>query len=385
MKAFNVHAGIICMVIIFAAAAAGPVAAKGGKMLKVVELKGSYEDIGLEWGKQLKTEIETAIRVEIGGTASFFGIEPEVLYETAQKLLPAAKEYDPDFITVMKGIARGTGRSFEEIFALRSVLEIMFYYQKLTPMCTSFAVGPERTRDKTTLIGQNIDWHEGIPMALLKITWPNGVRQLSLTLGSIWEYPLTIPDSGVPFGLASNLAVSMTADQETIRPPLSMVMQKAARQKRLEQALSVMINARQNMGGFILASAEGDLIGVEHAANQYEVLYPDNQVMVRSNHYLTDRFKPIDFFGSFAPDSYLRFSRIRNLTAIPGDNITLESMMKCMADHHNFPKGICMHVDKASPYAPSETLASVIMIPEKKVVYIAGGNPCSTAYVKYEF
>lgn len=375
----------VCMMVCLAPVITGPCWAKGGNMLKTIELKGSYEEIGFEWGKQLKEEIDTAFQLEIEGTAKFFGLDPEALVEQANKLVPAAKEYDPNFIKVIDGIAKGSGRSFKEIFTLRSVLEAMFYLQQLTPMCTSFAVGPERTRDHKTIIGQNIDWHTGVPMALLKITWPNGVKQLALTLGSIWEYPLTMPENGVPFGLASNLTVSMAASQDANRPPLSIVMQKAARQQRLEQALSVMINARQNMGGFLLASAQGDMIGVEHAANQFEVLFPENQAMVRANTYLADRFRPMDFFGPISPDSYLRFARLKHLIESQADSITPQSMMKCLADHNSFPKGVCMHVDKQSPYPPAETLASIIMVPEQRIVYIAAGNPCETEYVKYEF
>ncbi len=373
------------MAAIFTTMIFGQATAQGGNKMKVIELIGSFEEIGFNWGKQLKSEIDTAFQIEIEGTAKFFGIDTNVLIEQAGKLIPAAREFDPDFITVLEGMAKGSGRTFEEIFTLRALLEVMFYLQKLTPMCTSFAAGPERTADGTTIIGQNIDWHTGIPMALLKITWPTGVKQIALTLGSIWEYPLTLPDNGVPFGLASNLTVSMAETQDVVRPPLSLVMNKASRQKRLEQALGIMINTRQNMGGFILASAQGDLIGVEHGDNQYEVLFPENQIMVRSNTYLSDRFRPMDFFGPFVPDSYLRFARLTHLVEKQGNSITPQSMMTCMADHNNYPKAICTHVDPESPFPPSATLASIIMVPEKQIVYIAAGNPCETEYVKYNF
>lgn len=383
MENLNKRIKVICIAAVWLLINNGPTWAEGGKVLKIIELTGSYTEIGEKWGQQLKSEIEKSIQIEINDFARFFGMEFDFFIDTALKLVPAAKEFDPDFMTIIEGIAKGSGRSFEEIFALRSVLEVLFYFQKLSPMCTSFAVGADATKDHTTIIGQNIDWHSGIPMAVLKITWPNGVKQLALSLGGIWEYPLIVPPSGVPFAMASNLTVSMTDKQEVTRPPVSIVMNKAARQKRLEQALSVMINAQQNMAGFILASAQNDMIGIEHAANQYEVLYPENQILVRSNHYLTDRFKPMDFFGPYVPDSYLRYIRLKQLIQKDLGKITPELMMKKMADHNCHPKGICAHVDKASPYPPSQTLASIIMVPEKKTAYIAAGQPCKTKYVEY--
>lgn len=354
-------------------------------MIKTIELKGSYSEIGEQWGHLMKPEIDTAIKLEIDGTAKFFGIDRQVLIQTALKLLPAAESFDPEFLAVIKGMAKGSDNSFEEMFTLRSLLEVLFYLEKLTtPMCSSLAVANDLTRDGKTIIAQNIDWHSGHKFALLKITWPTGVRQLALCMGGMWEYPLTIPENGVPFGIAANLTVSMIPDQNVITPPISVVMNKASRQKRLEQALNVMVNAKINMCGFILASAEGDLIGIEHAANTYEILYPENRMLMRANHYLADRFRPMEFFAPFAPDSYLRYARLKHLMEKQKNDFSPETIMTFLADHHNHPKGICTHVDPDSPYPPAETLSSVIMVPESHEYWISNGLPCKGDYIKFK-
>jgi len=247
-----------------------------------------------------------------------------------------------------------------------------------------FAVTGDATKDGNTLIGQNIDWHPGLPLYVLRITWPSGVEQLSLSLGGIWEYPLSYHPSSSPFGMASNLTVSMAEPMDIKKVPVSIVMNKASRQKRLEAALSTYINAGQNLVSYVLASAEGEMVGIESAAGAYEVLFPENNVMVRANHYLTDRFKPIDFFGPFVPDSYLRYHRLKNLIRKDTGKITPALMMEKLSDHNNYPKSICAHVDSDSHLPPSQTLASVIMVPEKKRVYIAPGNPCETEFVVYD-
>lgn len=362
----------------------GRVAAKEGEMMKSVELSGTYYEIGEKWGKSLKKEIQKSLEIEIHGLAAFISMEKESLIQLAAKFIPMTKEFDPEFMEVLEGIAKGSGQTVEEIFALRSLLELMFYFHKIPAMCTSFAVTSPATADGSTIIGQNIDFHAGLPMSLLKITWPNGVRQLGLTLGGcIWEYTLNVHPSFSPFAMASNLTVSMTEEQELMKVPISIIMNKVGRQKRLEQALSVLIHSQQNLAGFVLASGEGDIIGIENAANQYEVLYPEENIMVRANHYLSDRFKPMDFFAPFVPDSYLRYSRLKQLITREKGKITAEIMMEKLGDHNNFPKAICSHIDKDSKYPPSQTLASIIMVPEKKCVYIASGQPCKSKFVKY--
>ncbi len=257
-------------------------AEKQGK-LKIIELKGSYFEIGESWGKAAKSDIQNSIDIEIGGIARYMSVEKKDLIAMLNKLIPIVKKYDPEFIEVLEGMEKGSGIPFEEIFALRSLLELMFYYHKLPAMCTSFAVTGDASEDGKTIIGQNIDWHPGVAMSLLRISWPNGVEQLSLSLGGIWEYPLSYHSSSSAFGLASNLTVSMSDKQDLKKVPISIIMNKAARQKRLEAALSTLINAQQNMAGFILASAEGELVGIESAANEYEVLFPENNIIVRAN------------------------------------------------------------------------------------------------------
>jgi isopenicillin-N N-acyltransferase-like protein len=64
-------------------------------------------------------------------------------------------------------------------------------------------------------------------------------------------------------------------------------------------------------------------------------------------------------------------------------DITPEVMMEILSDHNNYPNSICRHPDDASPTAlVSETLSSVIMVPEDRKMFIAYGNPCQNEYVE---
>lgn len=362
-----------------------PVSAKAADdgRLEIIQLKGTYTEIGHAWGRAMKEELRSNIHNQLTGIANYISKEKKDLILLSNKLIPMARAYDPQFMEVLEGMAEGSGISFEEIFALRSLLELMFYCHKLPNMCTAFAATGDATKDGLTIIGQNIDWHPGTNMSLLRISWPGGAEQLSLCLGGIWEYPLTQHSGGLPFGLASTLTVSLTPEQDLKKVPLSIVMNRVSRQKRLEKALSVFVTGEQNMGGFVLASSEGEIVGIELGSNRYEVLFPENDIMVRANHYLTDRFKPMDFFAKYWPDSYLRYNRLKVLMQKDWGRITPEIMMKKLSDHNNYPKSLCTHVDPETVFAPSQTLASVIMVPEKRVVYIANGNPCKMPFLEY--
>ena len=385
MIRIQTYFSVIVMGVTLGIILCNPISARSADKVRmdIIRLKGTYIQIGHAWGKAIKNDLRSSIDNELNGIARYISKEKKDLIAMSNKLIPMARAYDPQFMEVLEGMAEGSGISFEEIFALRSLLELMFYCHKLPNMCTAFAAAGDATKDGTTIIGQNIDWHPDTNMSLLRISWPGGAEQLSLCLGGIWEYPLTRHPDEVPFGLASTLTVSLTPGQDLKKVPLSIVMNRAARQKRLERALSVFVNGEQNMGGFVLASAEDEIIGIELANNNYEVLYPEREMMMRANHYLTDRFKPLDIFAKYWPDSYLRYNRLKVLMQKDWGRITPELMMKKLSDHNNSPKSLCTHVDPEAMFAPSQTLASVIMVPEKGLVYIANGNPCTTPFLEY--
>jgi hypothetical protein len=57
----------------------------------------------------------------------------------ASKFLPKAREYDPEFIEVSR-FAKGATIPFEEVFTLRSLLELIFFMHRIPAMCTALAV-----------------------------------------------------------------------------------------------------------------------------------------------------------------------------------------------------------------------------------------------------
>lgn len=353
-------------------------------MVKVVELSGSYYEIGNGWGAVFKGEMEAVAQIELGMLTRFFGIDIVAVVELGRKYLPVAKRYDPEFIEVLRGFADGADMDFDTLFAIRTVLEILFYTGRPEGMCTSFAVTGEATQGGQTIIGQNIDWHPDLPMALLRISWPDGVHQLSLSMGGIWEYSLSSYSSASPYGVVATLTATPGEHPNSLNVPISIVMSKASRQKNLEHSLSVFTSTKSNLASFLLANGDGDLKGVELGLSGYEILYPEQGVVVHANHYESERFKVKDIFLPYVPDSPLRSARLTRLIEADYGKITPEYMMAYLSDHDNHPKGICAHVDPESELPPSATLASVIMVPKDKIMYIAIGNPCDNKYVRYE-
>ncbi len=361
------------------------VSLSGGKaMVNTIELKGSYHEIGRGWGAAFKGEMDKVVQTELGIISKFYGIDIDAVVELGRKYLPVATSYDPDFIEVLQGFAEGAGVDFNTLFAIRTTLEILFYTSRPQGMCTSFAITGNATQNGQTILGQNIDWHPGLPVALFRVEWPNGVKQLSLSMSGIWEYSLSSHASASPYGVVSTLTATPDEDPTNLTVPISMVMNKASRQKSLNEALSVFTEAESNLASFLLADGSGEIKGIELGLRNFEYLFPEDDMLVHANHYVSKRYRNNDIFLPYVPDSPLRYERLRKLMKQDHTKITPKLLMKYLSDHNNHPKGICTHVDPKSELPPAATLASVIMVPKEEILYVALGNPCENEFMRYE-
>ena len=60
-------------------------------MGNVVELSGSYYEIGKGWGAVFKEEMRKVVEIELGIISAFYGIDIDGVVEVSRKYLPAAK------------------------------------------------------------------------------------------------------------------------------------------------------------------------------------------------------------------------------------------------------------------------------------------------------
>jgi len=304
----------------------------------------------------------------------------EEVIHNARKYLPIVESFDPDLIETLKGQAEGAGVNFNEVFALRCMLELSMYYQRITTLCTSFIATGNATRGGKTLIGQTYDLNPGISIDLVKTKFADGLEQLSLVFagGGAGELPLNSA------GLAMILNVMLSpAQEQTLNVPCACVIPKAMRQKRIGDALGVICAAGRSILYYGFASAGGDIIGIETKPDDYNVITPEKDMIIHTNHYLSEKFKKGDkMFGFMEGDSYIRIQRLRKLMEDHYGELTVELMGKFLTDHSDYPRSICKHTDMGVQLG--ETLAAEIMVPEDGILYATWGQPCKYEYVEYK-
>lgn len=350
---------------------------KNAKKFKLIECRGTPYEIGRQWGEGCKESILKISENICNSMACNYQASKEEVVSHAMKFFPAVQEFDPYLVEIMRGQADATGLSLEEIFTQKCFNELTFYYNNISGLCTTFAVTGKATQDGKTILGQNIDFFPGTPIDLLKIHNANGLQQFILSFSNSSEFIF----SSVGLGMCANATIGK---DDSFNIPVGCYLPRVMREKNIHDAMATLKQVARGLGYYHLADANGHMSGIESIHNDFQLLYPEMDMLLHSNHYITQRFKGVDTAQELQPDSYHRLDRIRSLVNQHYGHINIEILMKILADHDHSPNSICRHIDRAVPIS-STTLASFIMVPDEGAIYIAAGHPCKYEYVRYEF
>ncbi len=347
------------------------------KQFNLVKCQGTAYEIGQQWGEGCRENILQSIENTFNIMAFVYQSAREDVIAKAMQFYPMVQDFDPYLIDIMRGQADATGVSLEQIFTQKCVFELMFYYTGTIPgLCTSFAATGKATQDGKTLLGQNIDWSPEATIDLLKIHHTGGPVQYVLSFSDSSEY--TLSSSG--FGLCANATIGRSY---SFNLPVACYLPRIMRQKNIHDAMSLLKQVARGLGYYHLADAQGQMLGIESIHNDFEVISPEKDLLLHSNHYITERFKKDDTASFIQPDSYHRLESITKLAHQHYGRLSPEIAMEILSDHEHHPKSICRH--DTSSTMPSVTHASFIMVPEEGAIYIAAGNPCEYQYERYSF
>jgi isopenicillin-N N-acyltransferase-like protein len=191
-------------------------------------------------------------------------------------------------------------------------------------------------------------------------------------LGLVTNALVTAADTGAP-GIPYHLALRAILDCETVSDALT----------------ALQSGERSSAANYLIAHRDGSVVDVEAAPGDFSQLYllfPADGVMLHSNHFLSPGFGGQDVSVWVMPDSPLRLQRIRAGLSGSDGLPTLDTFRGLLADHANYPSGLCCHPDpRMDPYDQGATVASVLMDLGTRQMYLADGNPCTAPYRQLDY
>jgi isopenicillin-N N-acyltransferase-like protein len=360
-----------------------------------VKVGGGPFERGRAYGEQARDRIGVSIDAYRDVFRAYAGWDWDRVRAEASRYEEPIAAFDPRYVEEMRGIADGVGTDVVDILSINVRTEVMFAakaraaeaadrdgHGQRQGECSAFAVLPTASADGHTLIGQNWDWllHCFDTVVVLEAEQDDGPNFVSVVeagllaktgmnssgLGVATNALVTDDDRGAP-GVPYHVLLRAFMDSETISDAYAVAQQ----------------GFRSSSANYLLAHRDGMAVDLEATPGDFSrlfLLFPDEGVLLHTNHFRAEAFDRKDVSLWVMPDSPFRLERLK-AAADAQRPLTLDTFKTVLGDHANFPSGVCCHPDtRMDPHDQGATVASVVMDLDAARVWLADGHPCTAPY-----
>jgi isopenicillin-N N-acyltransferase-like protein len=372
--------------------------------LPYLKLAGTPEEIGEAYGEEVKDMIASNISLYFDRFENEAGLPRQEVLERAGRYLEVMKSSAPDYVAMMKSIARSSGTSFADIVALNVRYEILYSAYSVIGMeeaegsslssdCTALAISRGLSADGHLRIAQNWDWIPGVECVLAEVSLSSGTKVICLNEAGIAGGKIGLNSSGL--GLLVNGLLSNLDDWSRLGEPFHVKTWKVLCSSNLEEAVRVISSGSHPCSANFLVAQS--LNGEQQANEIVDVeIYPGGEVVlavgdgyfVHANHFLDP--DSIGIWQPFREDcltTFNRYSRMVELlktTTEKNGTITKEFIYSALSDHDRKPDSICRHRNTSLKESEQiRTVLSVLIDLDSRTMEVAPGPPCLESYTEY--
>ncbi|MCK4272520.1 hypothetical protein KAX22_07715 [bacterium] len=332
-----------------------------------IKLSGSYEQMGCKQGRLLKR--------------SGFTLPPsdKKMLRFAKQCEEIVGQYMPELLDEIRGVAEGAEIDYDTIMTLTMTAP---FDPDEVPSCAVTAVMSERTADGRMIVGRNFDMFEDVSKegATTYRTYPEGhcasVGNCDIWVGR-WD---GLNEAGLFTGTT---ALFLPEPKPALPGPVGWFIGRhildhyATVNEAVEFIKSLPCTGS---GGRLIADSSGKAVVMESSTEGKELRYPEDGLLVLTNHAVCPAFAGKDRDSECFADSQARYNRLRELLGV-AKVIDVEMVKKAMSDHEG---GVCSHKVDSSGRKDS-TIWSVVARPGERQVDIAEGHPCRAQYRTVSF
>lgn len=356
-----------------------------------VRVEGGPRERGRGYGAQAAERVAGSVTAYRQVFADLAGWDWSTVRAQAARYEAPIRAVWPAYLEELRGIAEGSGLDPLDILAINVRTEVMFAAKarqaeqagRSIGECSAFAVLPAASAEGHTLVGQNWDWllHCGDTVVVLEARQETGPDYVTVVeagllaksgmnssgIGLVTNALVTDADAGEP-GLPYHVLLRAILDAETISDAYA----------------ALQAGRRSSSANYLIAHRDGMAVDVEAAPGDFSALhlvFPDDGVLLHTNHFRSGRLPHKDVSLWAMPDSPFRLERLRAAVAAARPAVSLDDLRGALADHANYPSGVCCHPDaRMAPHDQGRTVASVLMDLDVRTMWVADGHPCTTPY-----
>jgi len=336
------------------------------------------ELIGRNWSSAIITILKSIENASL----SKDGMTLHQWLPQAKSFLPFIREYAPDTLEEMEGMAAGCDLPFDDILLLACAYE-KWLTCNAPEHCTAFAAMGYVSKTAELICGQNNDesFHHWAAGQLDGVIHHRSESNLETF---IYTHP------GIPAYMGMNSAglcllwMAIDNGERSSGLPTNILIREALRRTNLKKAVEYIKKVPKTVpNSFLLAHPKDGICSIECAPSFFCPVY-NNMVLYHANHILNEKMALNDIQKNDpASSTSSRFAAMESLIKKYYGQIDISIAKKILSDHTRYPESICAHPRPNAIY--SKTLASMIFHPDSGSMEIAFGNGCEIPFQTYSF
>lgn len=345
-----------------------------------LEIGGSPGAMGEAHGRALRDLIHGHLAASLAQLDAA-GLPPADARAWAGRYGPFVRAHAPGLAEELEGLARGADLEMKDALVLQLRAELRAQAETMAGVgeCSAFAASGSQTRGGIPLAGQNADLPAyAQPFVVVLEAHPDGAPAfVMLTLAGQLGY-LGINDAGL--GVLAAFLHSRGWRVGFPRYLLSrVVLGEATLGAAVERLASIPRAASRNL---ILVEESGALLDLELGVDRCVALGAVQDRIAHTNHFLAPAMGDLE---ASPPErlegSEARLDRLESLLEARQGELDLAGAMEVLRDHgHGFDR-LCRHDGEDA--SEVGTVASLIMEPLERALWVAPGPPCSHPYSRF--
>ncbi len=264
------------------------------KDVPVVELSGTDYNRGLQHGTILKKEIgEVFAKWKLNIRSAVKGDPDSTLkaFKNSTNFVPITQKYVPGIMHELKGIADGSGQTFEDVFAFQLVDEFWVYLDKQANSANHHCsgIGVAATANHPAYIAQNMDlenyMHGYQVLFHLEATKREPEQYILSCAGLVALNGM----NGSGIGLCMNTLMELQAATDGL--PVAFIIRGVLSKKNGREALQFLKTVKHASGQNYILGIQDSVYDFEASSNQVIRFMPrpaENNIVFHTNHALAN-------------------------------------------------------------------------------------------------
>jgi len=339
----------------------------------LVVVGGSPYELGLQYGRKCREPIRRGLKVGYSIIAFYNNLTRSQCITKVQPFLGPLEREVPELVEEMKGIAKGSGVSYEDIAVLN------FHGRDLAGGCTMLHVGGELMKDGRSITAQTVDWTPALaPYYHIVHRQPDeGLETIQFTLAGV----LGLVGRNTK-GLSVFMNILLTSEPISVGIPAYLMLRLAMQQNSLSQALSVLKRKKRASPFNYMLSSPSGAYNVEASAKHFSPTEIKGRFYVHTNHCLCSPMSGEDLYVKVtgSKETLERYSTMeRRMKKVHPGALGVPEVFGLFRDHDHYPDSICRHPRGNLPReGRMRTIGTVLSREGEGGIWVAYGNPCQS-------